>query len=47
MGFWDTARICLPVVEYLRKANSAMATTIKIRKLTRRGSAMVTGPSGM
>lgn len=35
------------VVEYLRKANSAMATTIRIRKLTRRGSAMVTGPSGI
>ena len=37
------------IAEFSRmmQANSAMATTIRIRKLTRRGSAMVTGPSGI
>ena len=42
-----TARICFPTVEYFRKVNRAIVTTISTQKLISRGSATETGPIGI
>ena len=46
-GFWDTARICLPVVVYFKNANSTTEITTSTQKLMSRGRATFTGPKLM